>query len=269
MQTEILARWREGHLIYLNLRPGHPAGLPMRVGRDWNTKHPDFYLNDASSLVLPEGPHAQRYRADLAYAADFMTPLQDAGVVLLFELFNEFNGDWNWMGKAKPEEFKKLWRYTFDYFAHERQFSNLLFVLEYSSNTLQREAIPAKDYYPGNDCVDVVGFDFYHDDPQDQYLDVYQQMLDFGKPVAMTEYGPNLREYRKKHKTAMGKAIHVWDNMVQLHFTRAFYPQCCFFIRWGSDWSIVSQKNAKEFMADPWWVDLRQFKQDAQTGGWR
>ncbi|MBF0197435.1 MAG: hypothetical protein HQL32_06980 [Planctomycetes bacterium] len=31
MQKEILARWREGHLIYLNLRPAHPAGIPLML----------------------------------------------------------------------------------------------------------------------------------------------------------------------------------------------------------------------------------------------
>jgi hypothetical protein len=85
----------------------------------------------------------------------------------------------------------------------------------------------------------------------------------------MTEFGPNLREYRKKHGIAMGHAMHVWDNRVQLDFTGKCHPQISFFIRWSNDWAIVHQKNARAFMGDPWWADLTRLKQDARAGGWR
>ncbi|MBF0197700.1 MAG: hypothetical protein HQL32_08310 [Planctomycetes bacterium] len=269
MQKEIIERSREGHLIYLNLRPAHPAGIPLMLEEGipvWanvvaNGKAPGFHLS-VDSVIKPEGKYYKAYREILDYAANYMKPLEKDGVPLLFEIFNEFNGNWNWFGKAEPEEFKKLWRYTYHYFAHERKFTNLLFVLEYNSNTLIRENDTVGIYYPGDDCVDILGFDFYHSNPGDKYVGIYNELCAIGKPVAMAEYGPQLRDYRKMHKVRVGEAVNIWDNMVQVEFTKTHYPKCCFFIRWGFDWAMISQNNPKEFMNDPLWANLEHLKRD-------
>ena len=224
-------------------------------------------------VTTETGGYYRAYRESLAYAADFLAPLQEKDMVVLLELFNEFNGDWNWMGKCSAKDFQELWRYTFGYFAKDRKFKNLLFVLEFSAGCLQREGIAAQDYFPGRDQVDLLGFDFYHDDPQDTYKVAYDQLLALGKPLAMTEFGPDQSTYRRMRlidwKSWPSRSCQVWDNMVQADFTKRHYPRCCFFIRWSADWAISSQKNAKEFMADPWWVDLERLKKDAPAGGWR
>jgi mannan endo-1,4-beta-mannosidase len=131
-----------------------------------------------------------------------------------------------------------------------------------------REETTAKAYYPGGDYVDIVGFDFYDDNPGDKYITVYNELCSFNKPLALAEYGPQLRVYREENNIPKGQATNVWDNMIQRDFHKEHYPEICFFIRWGSDWAITSQKNAKEFMNDPWWVNLEQFKKDGQAMGW-
>jgi beta-mannanase len=233
----------------MRLRPEHPKRLDLT---DYGA--PGFYINDMDTVVKPGGIHYKSYRDSLDFAAKSFAWLEGQGVTILLELFNEFNGRWNWMGNASPEEFRKLWRYTFDTFAKEHQLSNLLFVLEYSGGATRSEKTPAADYYPGDDAVDIVGFDFYDDDPKNGFVDVYSQILALGKPIAMTEYGP--RDEPKMQ----------WDNMIQVDFTKKHYPEIRFFIRWQQNWAIASQKNAGPFMADPWWVHLGQLAADPACG---
>ena len=258
--SEIKVRSNEGHLIYLGMRPSNPTGVPLNA--DITT--PEFYINNSREIVEPDGKYYNTYRSTLEYISTFIQSLQDAGIVVLLEVFNEFNGQWNWFGNQTPEEFKKLYRYTHDYFNKERKFTNLIYVLEFSGIRTNVEGIPVSQYYPGDEYVDLIGFDFYEDDPQNKYVDVYNQILAFGKPVALTEFGPDNRKYKIDNKIELSKYVNFrWDNMVQVNFTKTYYPKICFFIRWQADWAVVNQNNAKSFMEESLWIHLDTYKNDS------
>lgn len=82
-------------------------------------------------------------------------------IPLIFRPFHEHTGSWFWWGRGHctPEEYIRLWRHTVDYLRKEKGLHNLL--IAYSTDRFTSK----EDYlerYPGDDYVDIVGFDIYH-----------------------------------------------------------------------------------------------------------
>ena len=61
---------------------------------------------------------------------------------------------WFWYGKGGGERFIHLWRTVFDYLAHERRLSNLIWVLCHCGE-------PRADWNPGKAYYDLAGPDTY------------------------------------------------------------------------------------------------------------
>lgn len=113
---------------------------------------------------------------------------QEAGAVVLFRPFHEVNGAWFWWYNKNPLQFKKLWRFWFNYLTKERGVHNLLYVFSPSSNT--NRSYPW-DYYPGDEYVVINALDFYSNDPFPLPNNVYYDMVRLGKPVGFSEIGRN------------------------------------------------------------------------------
>ena len=91
---------------------------------------------------------------DLERIADHLTVLRDNDVPVLWRPLHEFDGGWFWYGKGGGERFIRLWRTMFDYFVHERELTNLIWVLPHSSQ-------PRDGWDPGKDYYDLAGADSY------------------------------------------------------------------------------------------------------------
>jgi len=113
--------------------------------------------------IIPGGAHHATYVQYLdniaAYAQTLKGPDGEA-IPLLFRPFHELTGFWFWWGAntCTPDEFKTLWRFTIDYLRNTKHLHNLLIVysvadFDNKADFLQR--------YPGDDYVDIVGFDNY------------------------------------------------------------------------------------------------------------
>jgi mannan endo-1,4-beta-mannosidase len=106
----------------------------------------------------------KRYKAWLGTLATFMKSLKGPDgelIPVVFRPFHEHTGSWFWWGRdhCTPEEYIKLWRFTIDYLRKEEKVNNLL--IAYSTDRFTSK----EDYlerYPGDDYVDIVGFDIYH-----------------------------------------------------------------------------------------------------------
>lgn len=96
---------------------------------------------------------------DLERIADHLTELRDAGVPVLWRPLHEFDGGWFWYGMGTDEQFIRLWRTMFDYFAKERGLNNLIWVLCHSGR-------PRAGWDPGKEYYDLVGVDTYSHDMQ-------------------------------------------------------------------------------------------------------
>ncbi|TXK52625.1 beta-mannosidase [Pontibacter qinzhouensis] len=106
----------------------------------------------------------KRYKSWLGTLATFMKSLKGPDgelIPVVFRPFHEHTGSWFWWGRdhCTPEEYIKLWRFTIDYLRKEEKVNNLL--IAYSTDRFNSK----EDYlerYPGDDYVDMVGFDIYH-----------------------------------------------------------------------------------------------------------
>jgi hypothetical protein len=114
--------------------------------------------------ILPGGEKNAVFNAQLDKIADFMLSLKgDKGelIPVLFRPFHEHTGGWFWWGNAttSDEEYKSLFRYTFNYLMNTRQVHNLLYV--YNTGTEFSNAEQYLQRYPGDDVVDMLSFDTY------------------------------------------------------------------------------------------------------------
>lgn len=89
---------------------------------------------------------------------------------IVFRPFHEHTGSWFWWGEAfcTSEEYVALWQYTIEYLRNQNGLTNWL--IAYSSSAIKSEA----DYlarYPGDDHVDIIGFDDYCMGNETAYID--------------------------------------------------------------------------------------------------
>lgn len=151
--------------------------------------------------ILPGGENHERYKKDLRKVAEFSNTLRDDDgklIPFIFRPFHEFDGEWFWWGAPynEPEEFKALWQFTVHYLRDTLNIHNMLYAFSPDIKFETRE-----DYllrYPGDDYVDIVGFDDYEDFKYDQKRTeqarkririVGTLAKEKNKPCALTEVG--------------------------------------------------------------------------------
>lgn len=178
------------------------------ITMEWHMANPitgrNFY--DTTRVVehiIPGGSHHAAYRAKLDTVATFFHSLrardpseEEHRVPVIFRPFHEMSGSWFWWGDrhASREEFVKLWRFTVEYLRDRKGVHNLLWA--YSPDVFDSK----EDYlthYPGDEYVDVLGFDDYHSVRTPATRDVLVRRLrdvvelaeERGKIAALTETG--------------------------------------------------------------------------------
>lgn len=113
--------------------------------------------------ILPGGEKNDLYKSWLDKVANFILTLKDKNGVpipVILRLFHELNGNWFWWGgdHCTPEQFKELWHFTVSYLRDTRNIHQCLYA--YNTDRFSSK----EDYllkYPGNEWVDVLGFDIY------------------------------------------------------------------------------------------------------------
>lgn len=134
------------------------ADNPVSGGDSWET-------TPAVAAILPGGHRHDLYVDWLDRLADFFLDVRTAEgelVPIVFRPFHEMSGGWFWWGATHvtPEDYRALWRFTVEYLRDRRGVHNLLWA--YSTNALNElEDGGYWTWYPGDDYVDVLGFDDY------------------------------------------------------------------------------------------------------------
>ncbi|HMQ45963.1 MAG TPA: glycosyl hydrolase [Saprospiraceae bacterium] len=233
--------------------------------------HVDNYLTKGSSwdvgdnvvaAILPGGTHHELYLKDLDMLADFFKSLKTGflgkeRIPIVFRPFHEHTGAWFWWGKphCSPEEYQALWRFTVSYLRDQKEVHNLLYC--YSTDVFENKE-QYLECYPGDEYVDILGFDDYKDvrpenDPAllTQRLRMLVEIADErGKVPALTETGlegipesnwwtERLLRYIKADPVAMRIAwVLIWRNArINHHFGP--YP------------GHISENNFRQFCEDP------------------
>lgn len=114
--------------------------------------------------ILPGGVHHEQYLIWLGRVGDFFLDLKDEKgelIPVVFRMYHEHTGNWFWWCKEQctPDEYKKLWIMTVEYLRDTKQVHNLLYA--YSPAALGNGESEFLERYPGDDYVDIVGYDSY------------------------------------------------------------------------------------------------------------
>ncbi|MEM7658766.1 MAG: glycosyl hydrolase [Bacteroidota bacterium] len=132
--------------------------------------------------ILPEGKHHQDFLQKLDHFAAFVDELQVGWlkkkvIPIIFRPFHEHTGGWFWWGKSHctPEEYRALWQFTVHYLRDTKGLHNLIWC--YSPDIVDSEEAYL-EYYPGDEYVDILGLDDYHDFRAGQDPSKLQQRLE-------------------------------------------------------------------------------------------
>jgi hypothetical protein len=151
-----------------------------------------------------KGVHYDEWRALLDALADlFLAAKDDQGkpIPLQFRPFHEFTGNWFWWGHQNPADvYQSAWVEMVQYLRNDRGVHNLLLV--FCPNTPSSNGFSFEPYYPGDDFVDVVGFDRY-DFNDGNFVAGFAADIEtmgtfaraHGKVAAVTEVGFALHNY--------------------------------------------------------------------------
>lgn len=135
---------------------------------------------------LTEGtPEYEAFVAGMDKAAKALLELQEAGVVVIWRPFHEFDGRWFWWGKGGSSNFVKMWQLMYDRYTNHWGLNNLIWVLPYSGN-----GYAYAKWYPGDEYCDIVGADSYNGGVQHE-LYVKLTAVTKEKPYCFHECGTN------------------------------------------------------------------------------
>ncbi|GHT75065.1 mannan endo-1,4-beta-mannosidase [Bacteroidia bacterium] len=129
--------------------------------RDPSHKTYEFYTDrttfDPRKIFDPASDEYKAMMRDMDIIAAYLQELQAADVPVLWRPLHEASGGWFWWGSQGPEACKKIWQIMFDKFTNEYHLNNLIWVWTSEAN---RSAL---NWYPGDDCVDIIGMDIYEE----------------------------------------------------------------------------------------------------------
>ena len=119
-------------------------------GRDkaFYTEHTDF---DPTKILQEGSAEEAAFYRDLKSIGEELRKFAEAGIPILWRPFHEVEGTWFWWGSKGGEVAAKLYRKMYHYFVDELALNNLLWVW----------SAPTKEAYPGDEYVDVIGWDIY------------------------------------------------------------------------------------------------------------
>ena len=164
------------------------GGIPLIMWQWGAPTTGEGYENSTKEIsiekCLQEGtPEHSSFMNELKTKADHLEKLRDANVPVLWCPFHEQNGNLFWWGKQGPAQFIMLWQTMFNYFTTERNLNNLIWVTSFSENA-------NKDWFPGNDYVDIIGAGSYKNvsDPQKEIFEQAKTIANSNtSPVAYNE----------------------------------------------------------------------------------
>lgn len=189
------------------IRQADSLGAMVTLSSHWFNPVSGGGFNDTTRAVdriLPGGTDQSAFNAYLDRIADLANGARrDDGTLIpiVYRPLHENNGSWFWWGAthATSDEYKELYRYIVDYLTEVKDVRNVLF--SYSPNgTFGGDLSTYLETYPGDDYVDVLGYDAYDNgdvnDSSAWVADVVKDLAaiarlgrEKGKPVAMTEFG--------------------------------------------------------------------------------
>lgn len=134
--------------------------------------------------ILEGGSNHERFLKYLDKVADFFHDLKDKKgepIPVIFRMFHEHTGAWFWWGakQCTPEEYIALYKMTVGYLRDVKQVHNLIYAFSPAEITSEAQFLSR---FPGNDWVDIIGFDSYCRDTNED-VELYKRNITTGLQV--------------------------------------------------------------------------------------
>ena len=150
---QALDYWKAGYLVTFCWHWRPDRKYMDTTGTSWwggfYTENTTFSLEKAMNGEDPEG--YDLLIRDMDAIAAQLQRLRDADVPVLWRPLHEASGGWFWWGASGAEPYIKLYRLMYDRFTNEFGLNNLIWVWNGQN----------RDWYPGDDVVDIIGEDIY------------------------------------------------------------------------------------------------------------
>ncbi len=162
IREEILAQYARGGMVSLSWHLDNP----VTGGDSW-----DVTDTTVVASVLPGGVNHEKFLGWVDKVAAFtnsLTTPEGTKIPILFRPWHEHTGSWFWWGQklCTTNQYKGLWRMTYNRL-NECGADNLLYA--YSPGTEPNDSTEYLERYPGDDIIDLIGFDTYQFD-RDRFL---------------------------------------------------------------------------------------------------
>lgn len=245
--NDIAAYAKKGGLLAISSQVPNPLYAGNNPGNNAGAFRTPINNAQFATIFQNGSPARNRWLAIMAKMAVGFLKYQSMGITVLFRPFHEMNGEWFWWGalsydlgnRERMELYKKLWIDLFT-FMQRKGVNNLLWVYAPDHGRDYKTG-----FYPGSNYVDLVGLDFYSDDPN--AMQGYNEMIGLGKPFCLPEVGP---------KTNFGNFD--YGNFVNAVLTR--YPRTTYFLAFNDQFSPVRNKGAPAAFNNPRVLNLGQVR---------
>ncbi|RAP76155.1 glycosyl hydrolase [Paenibacillus montanisoli] len=186
--TELALKWwEEGGIVTFCWHWNAPKDLvDQPPDNGW---HRGFYTSAttfdlAAAMADPDSEAYKLLLRDIDVISGLLAKLRDAGVPVLWRPLHEASGGWFWWGAKGAQPCIQLWKLMYERMTGLHGLHNLIWVWNGQH----------KDWYPGDEYVDIIGEDIYA--PERTYssnLPRFCQALEYTsaiKIIALSENGP-------------------------------------------------------------------------------
>lgn len=180
-----------------------------------NTFRTHLTTFDITKAVNPQELEYAMIIEDIDSIATQLKRLQALNIPVLWRPLHEAGGGWFWWGAGGAQAALEMWDIIQDRLMNYHQLDNLIWVW----------STPEPSWFPGNDKIDIIGYDSYPGSfnyiPQKSVFDQLYEMVAGEKIVAMTENGPIPNIDELFTEDAVWSYFSSWDDLVVSQNTTA------------------------------------------------
>ena len=191
MRASAIAHHQRGGVVTFSWHPRNH----LTEGDAW-----DVSSKEVVASILEGGSRHDLFIGWLGRVADYIESFKTSDgqmVPIIFRPWHEHTGSWFWWGRdlCSVEEYKALWKMTFDYLSGERGLRNLIWSYSPGAGGVTEEIYMER--WPGDEMVDMIGIDCYQYSTSEVFIADLANALDImkkisaehGKMMAVTEAG--------------------------------------------------------------------------------
>jgi mannan endo-1,4-beta-mannosidase len=232
--------WNAGGLVVITTHQFDPRELHKDGGQCFPRDLPKGEKPlDISRLYTPGCEEYNNFRVIMDSWSEGLQELADHGVVVLWRPFNEVR-DGKWWCNQPADQFKALYRYTFDHMTHKKGLNNLLWVFDPVRNNVDLS------YYPGDDYVDIVGYTMEWDSGPGPNRT---------RPVPQKVFGcVEFNVHTNLKELSSSATPRNYDFMKKFNCVKENIPYCSFFMSWNRVWGPYARgtpESVKAMFNDP------------------